>query len=542
VISFSSLKSRLSLFIFVPDQPDQTNQTSLQKESLMARQAPNSSRQEPSQSEQDYRLAILDSFLQSPHRKVEAHVPVHTDVLTKDPLFYGHLAVWAQDNISIRDHLELFLAHLFISSLPEHREAAFCMLDSFPPYQVDRITNHIKEKLKKNTPRSLKTCVEKYLRKREANTVTFDNAALRQRKALTSLYARFRIKPDQRAQAILFDRKPPEDSKVFKMVSIAKEKDPGKQAEMILEYKIPYPIASSIIKQMTPSTLVALISVMSSQELLSSMGSLKKHGAFKNKEVTALVKEKLKKAGKQKTRVDVLKGKKAAETAGVSEELKQELQDVTEKQIKKVTIKRSTALFIDKSGSMNTAIELGKQLGALISAGITADFYCYAFDVMPYELDIKTDKLADWERALRHIRAGGGTSLGSCIRLMAQNGQKVEQFVFITDQDENNPPYFQNAYIEYADRMGVSPDVVIIHIENRLWHTANELETACKKLKVSCDKITIKDGTDYYSLPNILTLLSRKSRYDLLMEIMAVPLPKRSFEVDRKKATQKSLA
>jgi len=496
-------------------------------------------RQNQNQSEQDYRLTILDSFLQSPHRKVEAHVPVHTEVLQKDPLFYGHLAVWAQDNISIRDHLELFLSHLFISSLPEHREAAFCLLDGFPPYQVDRITNHIKEKLKKNTPRSLKTCVERYLRKREGNPNTFDNAALRQRKALTSLYARFRIKPCKRAQAILFDRNPPEDSKVFKMVEIAKEKDPGKQAEMILENKIPYPIASSIIKQMTPSVLVALISVMSSQELLSNMGSLKRHGAFKNKEVSALVKEKLKKAGKQEKRVDALKGKKAAETAGVSEDLKQELQDVTEKQIKKVTIKRSTALFIDKSGSMQQAIELGKELGSLISAGITADFFCYAFDVMPYELQVKTDKLADWEKALRHIRAGGGTSLGGCIRAMLSQDQKVEQFVFITDQDENNQPYFKDAYVEYCDRMGISPDVVIIHVSGGRWRESNDLEDACKKLKISCDKITVKAGTDYYSMPNILTLLARKSRYDLLMEIMAVPLPKREPEVGCKKSHQK---
>ena len=33
---------------------------------------------------------------------------------------------------------------------------------------------------------------------------------------------------------------------------------------------------------------------------------------------------------------------------------------------------------------------------------------------------------------------------------------------------------------------------------------------------------------DYYSLPNLVPLLTRPSRLDLLLEILDVPLPKRS--------------
>jgi len=35
---------------------------------------------------------------------------------------------------------------------------------------------------------------------------------------------------------------------------------------------------------------------------------------------------------------------------------------------------------------------------------------------------------------------------------------------------------------------------------------------------------------DYYALPNLLPLLTRPSRLDLLLEIMAYPLPKRKTQ------------
>ena len=57
------------------------------------------------------------------------------------------------------------------------------------------------------------------------------------------------------------------------------------------------------------------------------------------------------------------------EAAGATGELAEALDEVTEAQVKATgTISRSTALLIDKSGSMNVAIEVGRQLGAMISA------------------------------------------------------------------------------------------------------------------------------------------------------------------------------
>jgi len=332
----------------------------------------------------------------------------------------------------------------------------------------------------------------------------------------------------------LFDQDPPEDSRVFQLKQIVKETDPVKQAKMIVKHQIPYPIASSVIKKITPSVLVALIEVMSPQELLSNMGSLKKQGAFNNEKVKDLVKKKLGKAKKAK-RVDVMKGKKAAETAGVSEDLKHELRDVTEKRLKAVTIKRPTALLIDKSGSMQYAIELGKQVGSIICAGITAPFYCYAFDVNAYEINTNSDKLEDWERELQHIRAGGATAIGMPVEFMLRKDQRVEQFVIITDEQENNSPYFHESYKKYVEQFNVKPDVVILYVKNR-WESSGTLTKRCQQNEIAFDRIEVPADLDYYSVPNILSILSRKSRIDLLMEIMDTPLLKREpFKGSKKK-------
>ena len=41
--------------------------------------------------EQDNRLQMLNTLLQTPHRDLEAAYPVHNNMCEQDPLFYGHL-------------------------------------------------------------------------------------------------------------------------------------------------------------------------------------------------------------------------------------------------------------------------------------------------------------------------------------------------------------------------------------------------------------------------------------------------------------------
>jgi hypothetical protein len=335
------------------------------------------------------------------------------------------------------------------------------------------------------------------------------------------MYALLHIKPSERAQAILFDDAPPKDSKLFALKRIAGAGSPADQAKVIVEHQIPYRVATSVIRTMTPSVLAALIEVMSPQEIINNMGSLRRRGVFENVDLKALVEKKLEAAPKDQ-RVSSYKAKRAAEKAGVSGDLTEKLDRVTDLKLKvKGEIKRPTALLVDRSGSMQMAIDVAKQIGAMISSLCTSDLFVYAFDTAVYPVQVKDQELADWERAFWGIEAHGNTSCGAPVEWMRMKKQRVEQMVMVTDQEENTAPFFIEALARYAYDLQSRPDVCIV----RVGGYANKIERDCRNAGVPCERFDFRG--DYYSLPNLGPLLCKPSRLEWLMEIMDHPLPKR---------------
>ncbi|MEM9068801.1 MAG: hypothetical protein AAGE52_09855 [Myxococcota bacterium] len=470
--------------------------------------------------EQDLRLQMLDSLLTTPHRKLEQVAELHKRMIAQDPIFYGHLAVWYADNGHVRDHREVFVANLLASALPEHRDAGFVMLQALPPYQVARVVEFMKRSLGR-VPRSARTAVTQYLRKREANPRQFDRAALRARKAMKRLYASLHIKPSERADRILFKGRPPADSLAYQVKELAKAKTPAAQAKVIAEQKIPFPVAIGAIQTLTPVVLVALLDAMTPQETINHLKALERRGALAHPAVKKLVDKKIAEAKSDK-RVSAYKAKVAAAAAPVDSAMASALSEVTEAQVKKAgRIRRPTALLVDKSGSMEQAIEVGKQIAAMLSGIADAPLYVYAFDKAPYYLQATDSSLAGWERVFKHVHAGGTTSIGAPLAAMRRRGQRVEQVLVITDEGENSAPYFPDEYTKYAKEFDVKPDVLIL----KLGRATGYLERKLKDKKVTVDTLTFTG--DYYSLPNLVPLLTRPSRLDLVLEILEVPLPKR---------------
>src|SRR4051812_12402042 len=94
------------------------------------------------QQEQNVRLGLFNELLKTPHRELAEAAASHARILERDPLFYGHLAVWYADKGEVRDHDELFVANLLSSPDAEHRDAGFVLLQALPTYQVERVTKH----------------------------------------------------------------------------------------------------------------------------------------------------------------------------------------------------------------------------------------------------------------------------------------------------------------------------------------------------------------------------------------------------------------
>jgi len=529
-----------------------------------------------SNQEQDLRVGILNTLLTTPHRELDKIYPVHHELIAKDPRFYVRLAAWYNDRGDVRDHKEMFVVNLVLSDFEGHRDVGLAMLRELPPYQVVRVIDFVSGRKKtrqmrpgqeskalqqagrrqrqsiarrlfgtapaeakpastesepikvteetglfRNVPRAVKTEVARYLREREADAEWFDGSVLSARKAMKRLYALLHIRPGERAQQILFDDNPPPDSRLFALRELAAATSPADQAKAIVEHRIPYRVAATVVRQMTPSVLVALINQMSPQELINSLGALRRRRALELPEIKALVEEKLE-AAKWAGRISALKAGQAIGAAGVSDELRKQLEDVADTQVKaKGRISRPTALLIDKSASMEMAIELGKQIGALISAICEKELYIYTFDTMAYEIAPQGNRLADWERAMKGITAGNATSGGVALRYLTKKRQYVEQIIVITDEQENTPPSFLEALREYMTEVKSQPAVCIVRTPG----SSDIIERQCKAAGIEVDIFQFTG--DYYSLPNLVPMLARPSKLELLMEIMDYPLPAR---------------
>jgi hypothetical protein len=508
--------------------------------------------------EQDLRLELLNSLLTTPHRELAKIWPVHQNMVSKDPRFYVRLAAWYADHGDVRDHKEMFIVTLILSEFEGHRDVGLAMLRTLPPYQVVRVLDfiHGRKQTKKvratanagqkrakktakveadaptktvveefglfrNPPRALKTEITRYLHEREADADWFDGSVLVARKAIKRLYALLHVKPGERAQQILFEENPPADSRLAALKKLARATTPVEQAQAILENRIPYRVAATVVQQMTPTVLLALIEVMSPQEVINNLAALKRRGAMDNPDLKALIEKKLESA-KTGTRVSAFKAEEAIKSADLSADVRKKLEQVADTQVKaKGRISRPTALFIDKSGSMELAIELGKRLGSLISVICEKDLFVYAFDTMAYPIERAGDDLASWEKALKGITAGGGTSCGVPLDFMTRKRQYVEQIIVVTDEGENTPPLFVDALKKYRETVKADPTVCFVRTPG----AGTQLEVQCHKAGILCDAFQFTG--DYYSLPNLVPLLSRPSKLELLMEIMDYPLPQR---------------
>ncbi len=515
--------------------------------------------------EQDLRVKMLNTFLSCPHRNTDELKIIHLELQDRDPLFYAHLAAWYFRNGDIRDHKEVFTGSLIVDPYLDNREVGLALFRMLPTFMKKRIVGFIKGKkvklrnktgkkikkgskmvdevtieqksvgLFKNLPTSFRRDVEAFLRHIEGDNDQFDAVALRNSDDLKGLYASLRIAPSTRANDILFKNKYPEDSKLNVFDEIAQAKSPAKVAKLIIEHKIPYTVAVGLIDKVTPTILVALINSMSPQELVNNIASLEEKGAMKNADTKALVDAKLEKAKTAKN-VSVLKSKTAKDTGRIKDaETAKKLDDIADSQVKrKGVIKVPTAVFVDKSGSMSRAIEVGKRVSALISGATEAPLDVIAFDTMPHRVQAEGSAMSDWERAFNPIRSSGGTSIGVCLHSLINRNIRVEQIVVITDEGENRTPLFYQKWPEYVQKFGVEPTITIIRIPTNWGNIQRDFSRMLTDHHIPFD-VYEPAGNDYEALPGLVQLLSKKSKLDLLMEIMDTPLLKRKPFNGRKK-------
>ena len=245
---------------------------------------------------------------------------------------------------------------------------------------------------------------------------------------------------------------------------------------------------------------------MSPQELINNLAALHRRGAFDNADLKAQIEEKLSQA-KVGEASECVQGRRSIAGGRRFGRGAAQLEEIADTQVKaRGRIARPTALLVDKSGSMELAIELGKRIAATISAICEAKLFVYAFDTLAYEIPTQQADLAAWERAFKGIKAGGGTSCGVPLAFMRRQKQYVEQIMLVTDEEENSPPLFVEEYKLYRQELSADPAVVIVRTPGASSRLEQQLRKSGSPLTYSSSR-----GTTTRSLTWSRSSLARRS-------------------------------
>lgn len=468
------------------------------------------------------RHALIDAFMVASHGDLKGLSAIHDRAIGEDPLLYGPLARWYQKHGAIRDHHELFVAHCLASPFPEHREHGLVLLQTLRPYQVARVVRFLKETLKYPT-RIARSAVRTFLERREADPEWFDECCIRDARSMKYLYATLRIKPGARAEQILFQGKPPAGSRVQAVKQLnALKQQPDRQAELIRNHHIHFTTARGAVVNYTPAVLRALVDVMTPAQLITNLSFLEKRGGLTDKEMRRSVSAKLERAVTE-SRVSEFKALVAMQKLSLDPTLADRVLSMIGQRLRtRGVIRENTALLIDKSGSMEECIAIGKLLAAMCSSICDAELWVEAFDSASFPVVPAQRNFAGWEEAFRRVRASGATSIGVSVRKLRE--RPIEQLVLISDGEENTQPYFVQEIEAFQGRHGRTLKIIWI----RVGGAGQEFERSLAGLNVTL----INFKGDYYNLPNVVPLLCSGEHRQLVDEVLECPLYTRA-DLDR---------
>lgn len=482
------------------------------------------------------RSLALRSLMKVAHRDYAPGVTELREAIATDPDLISRFCVFlTMGGTAIRDQIDIAIITLLqaATEFPEYREAGRLLLlgtdvynveepyqnlTALPPFRIFRIAQFIDQSDHK-IARLLKSLMRDYVGMIEGNTNRFDSIALLNRGNLRWTYKRFHIKPNSRAQAILFDNDPPADSKFAAIKQIVAEPDVAEKAKLIVDAKLPYRIASTLIPKMDATAGIALVNAMSPTEALNSRKWVESSGLLNIKEVKDLYLKKVKRATKS-----VASAEHRVSAQGTDEDIQSAVEEAKQTAVdQSQRIESNLLIQVDISGSMDTAIDTAVKFGARIAPLCDSDLMVIAHNnegrviTVPFD---KRNELSIWEEAFKGIRAGGGTNHQRGLIRALEAGFIPQAIVLITDGGENQGNFTLNLS-NFATNAQVEPHVVMIHLNGQ----ANVLGPKLEDSSLRYDEFHF-DG-DYYLFDQIGAILGGPAAKSLVQRVLDTELPRR---------------
>jgi len=481
------------------------------------------------------RNQIVNQLMRVGHGKFDIYTDIGLKAVLTEPELFAHMIAWNNKFGQVRDTKVAFPVIALRGEqdveLYENACAHLCTLD---PRNLVRAVQFHKE-LSKPQPmmvnsspakggsgRMLKDSIHRYIKSREQHRQWWDKTALQHRKSMKALYALYHIKPNKRAQDVLFKKLKPKGS-VFEALKNLKSMKADEAAGTILNFSIPFNIAIGAIPDLKdkPDIALALIERMTGNELITNTNMLKRLGVFENPTLKSAYDSAISRMSKDK-KVGTLKATRAKEFV-TDKKAKAKLKQVEEQQLAKLGgIEGDWLVLGDKSGSMEKGIELAKMIAGLIAQQVKGKVHLVFFNDQPTYFDVSGMDYAEICEITKRQRADGMTSVGVGLDYLIKKGEIINGIAIATDGAENRSPLFHDAYRKYANLHGMEPPVYIFEIKSGMWGCSNTVTPCCERAGILAETFNM-ENVDFYSLPNVIKTM-RTSRYTLVEEIMEVPL------------------
>jgi hypothetical protein len=261
---------------------------------------------------------------------------------------------------------------------------------------------------------------------------------------------------------------------------------------------------------------------MSATELTTNVKMLEKLGLKTNPALRGAFDNALAKAATSKK--NTLKTTQAVE-AVQDEGLKEKLRGLQAKQIAAAGGPDGDwVILIDKSGSMNHAIETGCHVAGAMTQFIKGKVGLIFFDTSPMAVDVTGLSLDQIQKATRSFRANGGTSIGCGLNRMLVEKVAVDGIVIVSDGGDNTAPLFHDVYPKYAKFCDKDVPVYFYQLSGE----TDKLTPYMQRAGLEMTTFDLRGSKiDYYSVVNTIQTL-RSNQYSLCDDIMATPLLKLS--------------
>jgi hypothetical protein len=296
--------------------------------------------------------------------------------------------------------------------------------------------------------------------------------------------------------------------------------DPLEAAGTVIEKRIPFLVAYGALgnKLKDVSVLQALINSMTPVELVTNAKALETLGVGNSPVLRATMDAKIEEVGR--SRAGALKTAKAASaTSGV---LQEKLAAAQERQLDALSVQGDWLVLADRSGSMAHAMDLARQVAALLARVAAGRVHMVFYNQAPTYRDVTGKSLEEILAITRGLNAHGGTVPGVALAFARASKLTCDGIAMVGDGNENFgavPPFVRELEL-YEQWQGKSVPLY-------LYRTKGDPATVANAAKAGGIDMTVFDlssgNIDYNSLPNLVATM-RTQRYSLLDEINEAPL------------------